>query len=219
MSKTIKETDLSALVDREFTHVIGIDEVGWGAIAGPLVVVSAVVPWDFKNPGIKDSKRYTTENSRKNGAQFAKAHVLDHYIHEVPASAVESYGAGQSLSYGQKKAAQKLWAKYPGALIVVDGNRIIRGMSKRFQVAVPGGDATVPAISAASIIAKVHRDNLMKMLHYPEWEFDKNKGYPTPPHLSKLETLGPIEGVHRMNVRIVESAFIEKGWYGCAKTA
>ncbi|MHA2068577.1 MAG: ribonuclease HII, partial [Candidatus Thorarchaeota archaeon] len=77
-----------------------------------------------------------------------------------------------------------------------------------------GADSLVPAVSAASIIAKVSRDEYMMALDelFPEWEFYKNKGYPTPEHTQTLKENGPTM-VHRMNVSIVQSAFDKKGMY------
>lgn len=212
--KPMKHVDLNELVeDQTYQYVIGIDEVGWGSVCGPIIVAAAVVPWDFENPGFKDSKRYTTENSRKKGAEFAKEHTLTHLIHEIPAEIISKYGAGQALSYAQKKLAQALLDDYADALIVVDGNKGIRGLPNHLQVCVPKGDARVPAISAASIIAKVFRDNLMKNCSTPEWEFYKNKGYPTPEHLARLQAWGPIKDFHRMNVSVVRKAYAAVGFY------
>lgn len=214
MSSNLEETDLYTLLSREYDYVIGLDEVGWGAIAGPLVVTGAVLPWEFTNPGFKDSKRYTTDRARAVGAQFAQEQVLDYCSYDVSPDDLAQYGPGSALSYSQKKVAMTLLELYPNAIVVVDGNRSIRGLSRARQLAVPKGDATVPAISAASIIAKWRRDSqFLQQEYHPEWEFHKNKGYPTPEHLTKLRAWGPIAHVHRMNVKAVAAAHEQHGWY------
>jgi ribonuclease HII len=209
-----------------FTHVIGLDEVGWGAISGPLVVTAVVLPFEFENPvikktrtgtqyGFKDSKRFTTDKSRANGAEYAKEHVLAHETMFSMSQDVHTYGPGKALSYLQRKLIRKLKKLYPDALVVVDGNRAVSGVSRDEQVALIGADAKIPAVSAASIIAKVERDNYMITMlsvEYPYWEFHKNKGYPTPEHLEKLSEWGPTH-IHRMNTEPVQKAFDRKGWY------
>lgn len=211
------EVDLRDLVDDpdRFTHVMGLDEVGWGAIAGPLGVSACVVPMDFENPGFKDSKRFTTDKARRRGAEFARENVLDHEtLFSLPQD-IHTFGPGKALSYLQRKIVRRLLRKYPNALVVVDGNKPVSGIKRTDQVALVGADALIPAVSAASIIAKVDRDNYMIELGetlYPEWEFHKNKGYPTPKHLQKLKEWGPTR-CHRLNVDRVMTAFQEKGWY------
>jgi len=223
-----KTVDLSKLVpaNTRFTHVIGIDEVGWGAIAGPLVVSAAVLPFVYDNPvikktasgvqyGFKDSKRFTTRNSRIAGAAYAKNTVLAHETLLALPEAVYTYGPGKALSYLQRKLVKRLLTKYPNALIVVDGDKSVAGVPKHQQLAVIEADSYVPAVSAASIIAKVTRDEYMIELGaelFPWWEFHKNKGYPTPEHKSKLKAWGPTR-IHRMNIDLVKVAFKEKGWY------
>ncbi len=197
-----------------FTHVIGLDEVGWGAIAGPIGIAAVVLPWEFENPGFKDSKRFTTDKSRLRGSDFAKANVLTHEIMFSAAPDVHKYGPSRALNYIQRKTVYSLLKKYPKALIVIDGNKTIAGPAKKSQLALPKADALVPAVSAASIIAKVARDAFMVTLGeaFPEWDFHKNKGYPTPEHLSKLREFGPTEH-HRLNIALVQHALEEKGWY------
>ena len=228
--KTMKrqEVVLRKYVDEpeRFTHVIGLDEVGWGAIAGPLVVTAVVLPFEFENPvvkktktgvqyGFKDSKRFTTAKSRAAGAAFAREHVLAHETMYSMPQDVHKYGPAKALNYLQRKLARKMLKLFPKSLIVVDGNRTISGIRRAEQLALVGADSKIPAVSGASIIAKVSRDSYMCELSdelFPEWEFYHNKGYPTPEHLKKLEEWGPTQ-VHRLNVARVQEAFEKNGWY------
>lgn len=219
---------LSKYVDEpeRFTHVIGVDEVGWGAIAGPLVVTAVVLPFEFENPvikktkngvqyGFKDSKRFTTDKSRRAGSDFAKANVIEHVTDFSAPRDIYTYGPAKALAYQQRHLIKGLLKKYPNALVVVDGNKAVSGVRRDQQVALVGADAKIPAVSAASIIAKVARDYYMRTLGevcYPYWEFHKNKGYPTPEHLEKLREWGPTF-IHRMNVSVVEEVYRKKGWY------
>jgi ribonuclease HII len=206
--------------------VIGLDEVGWGAIAGPLVVSATVLPFEFENPvikktkagvqyGFKDSKRFTTDKSRRAGAAFARKNVLAHEtLFSMPRD-IATYGPAKALSYLQRKLARRLLMKYPNALLIVDGNQAVSGIRRDCQIALVGADAKVPAVSAASIIAKVTRDEYMIELGadmFPYWQFHKNKGYPTPEHVAKLRVWGPTR-IHRLNVGMVEDIYLKKGWY------
>lgn len=214
MPKHTQNLDLNNLVSSKCSYVIGVDEVGWGSIAGPLVVVAAVVPWDFVNPGIKDSKRYTTHNSRAKGATLAEKAVSRNLVYEVSPNELAKYGPGSALAYAQREVVQNLLMDYPDALVVLDGNKPLKGLESVQQLSVPAADARVPVVSAASIIAKHYRDSDMMGDEYPpEWCFHKNKGYATPEHIENLQRWGPIKGVHRMNVTLVKNAYEKRGWY------
>jgi len=199
---------------QRFTHVIGLDEVGWGAIAGPIGVAAVVVPFHFENPGFKDSKRFSTDKSRLAGAVFARANVLAYEVVFATPEEVNEYGPASSLGYLQRTVVNKLLAQYPDSLVVVDGNKAVAGLRKSIQLALPKADSLVPAVSAASIIAKVARDTFMVTLgeQFPDWDFHKNKGYPTPEHGVKLNAMGPTVH-HRMNIAMVREALEKKGWY------
>lgn len=217
MPKETQELSLDSLTD-PCSYIIGVDEVGWGCIAGPLVVCAAVVPWDFVNPGIKDSKRYTTDNSRKRGAELAKQSVSDFVLYVVKPADIALYGPASALAYAQREAVQTLLKNYSDALVVLDGNKALRGIESNQQISIPAADARVPVVSAASIIAKRYRDAyMMSDEHPPEWCFHKNKGYATAEHTENLRRWGPIKNFHRFNVSIVKKAYEKQGWYNGPK--
>lgn len=198
----------------EYDFIIGIDEVGWGAIAGPVVLAGAVLPCEYSDLKLKDSKRFSTRQSRLDGAAYAMSVVMDHFIYELAPSELEYQRAGTALSKAQLAVANHLLTKHPRSLVVVDGKYLIPGLCESRQLALPKADSLVPAVSAASIIAKAHRDELMieiGELLYPEWEFGRHKGYPTPAHSAKLQAWGPTR-IHRLNVSSVREMYECVGW-------
>lgn len=195
------------------THIIGIDEVGWGAGAGPVVVAGVVLPATFKDARIKDSKKYTTTKSRLAGATLAKEAALDWTVEYISIDALLTCGPSLSLQQAQYIVAVKLYEKYPNSIVIVDGNRTIKGL-QHLQRAVVAADSKVCAVSCASIIAKVARDEHMCSLGeiYPEWEWHKNKGYLTQEHTIRIKEFGPTKH-HRQNIKLIKEALESKGFY------
>ncbi len=168
--------------------VVGIDEVGIGCLAGP--VVAAAVILDPTNPinGIKDSKKIS-EQKRKALADQIMANAVDWAVGQASVSEIDQHNILRASHLAMQRAYDDL--KSDATLVLVDGNK-----SPYFPVeskAVIKGDETVLAIGAASIIAKVFRDGLMEELgkKYPVYDFKKNKGYPTKSHMQTLRAIGP----------------------------
>ena len=174
-------------IDDERT-LVGIDEVGIGCLAGP--VVAAAVILDPANPiyGITDSKKIS-EQRRKALADQVMANAVDWAIGQASVSEIDQHNILRASHLAMQRAYGDL--KSDATLVLVDGNK-----SPYFPVeskAVIKGDETVLAIGAASIIAKVFRDGLMEELakKYPDYDFEKNKGYPTKSHMQTLRAIGP----------------------------
>ena len=168
--------------------LVGIDEVGIGCLAGP--VVAAAVILDPANPiyGITDSKKIP-EQRRKALADQIMANAVDWAIGQASVSEIDQHNILRASHLAMQRAYGDL--KSDATLVLVDGNK-----SPYFPVeskAVIKGDETVLAIGAASIIAKVFRDGLMEELgkKYPDYDFEKNKGYPTKSHMQTLRAIGP----------------------------
>lgn len=168
--------------------LVGIDEVGIGCLAGP--VVAAAVILDPANPiyGITDSKKIS-EQRRKALADQVMANAVDWAIGQASVSEIDQHNILRASHLAMQRAYGDL--KSDATLVLVDGNK-----SPYFPVeskAVIKGDETVLAIGAASIIAKVFRDSLMEELgkKYPDYDFEKNKGYPTKSHMQTLRAIGP----------------------------
>ena len=168
--------------------LVGIDEVGIGCLAGP--VVAAAVILNPANPiyGITDSKKIS-ERKRKVLADQIMANAVDWAIGQASVSEIDQHNILRASHIAMQRAYDDL--KSDATLVLVDGNK-----SPYFPVeskAVIKGDETVLAIGAASIIAKVFRDSLMEELgkKYPDYDFEKNKGYPTKSHMQTLRAIGP----------------------------
>jgi ribonuclease HII len=165
----------------------GVDEAGRGPLAGP--VVAAAVILDELKPirGLGDSKALS---ERKREALFdeIRAKALCCAIAEASAEEIDRLNILQATMLAMRRAVEAL--RLPPHRVVVDGNRV--PVLKIPVAAVVKGDALVPAISAASILAKVHRDRLCLALHeqHPAYGFDGHKGYPTAAHLAALQQHG-----------------------------
>jgi ribonuclease HII len=165
----------------------GVDEAGRGPLAGP--VVAAAVILDDQQPieGLADSKKLTAR-ARERLFDEIRAKALCCCIAEASVEEIDQLNILHATMLAMKRAVEGLRLK--PAMVQVDGNRV-PPLSVPAQ-AIVKGDAKVQAISAASILAKVHRDRLCVQLHeaYPEYGFDGHKGYPTADHLAALRRHG-----------------------------
>ena len=173
--------------------IAGVDEAGRGPLAGP--VVAAAVILDPMRPiaGLKDSK-HLTEETREQLAPIIKERALDWSVAHATVEEIDELNILQATMLAMKRAVAGLTVR-PN-LVLVDGNRV-----PHLDIAVNavvGGDETVAAISAASIIAKTTRDHWLMDLdrQYPEYGFAKHKGYGTAEHMAAIEKYGPLP-VHR----------------------
>jgi ribonuclease HII len=172
----------------------GVDEAGRGPLAGP--VVAAAVILDDLHPiaGLNDSKKLTAKRREKLFDEI-KAKALCFSIAQASVQEIDEINILQATLLAMKRAVEGLRLK--PMKVLVDGNRL-PAIDIRAE-AIVQGDALVPAISAASILAKVHRDRLCEQMHaqYPQYGFDQHKGYGTAVHLAALQAHGPAE-CHRL---------------------
>lgn len=168
--------------------VAGVDEAGRGPLAGPVVVAAVVLHHDRPVKGLADSKTLSARR-RVALAERIREEALALAVVSVPPDEIDTLNILRASLEGMRRAVAAL--SRPPARVLVDGNR-------EPELACPceaivGGDATVPAISAASILAKVARDAYMCELaeRYPGYGFARHKGYPTREHLVALHRLGP----------------------------
>jgi len=186
-------------------HLAGLDEVGRGSLFGPVVAVAVVFPPDFfhgKRPAwtgqVIDSKLLSpTKRLELAGRILRTASDLGlGYASHLEIDRLNIYRASQ---LAMVRALQELSLK-PDA-ILVDGHPL-KGIDY-FQMAVPQGDRKIFSVAAASIVAKVFRDELMAVLDtvYPGYQLDQNKGYATEAHYLALETIGPC-ALHRKSFRL-----------------
>ena len=171
-----------------YNHIAGADEAGRGPLVG--AVVAAAVILDPENPieGLNDSKKLS-EKKREFLADIIKEKALAWSVFSVEADEIDRINILQASLLAMKRAVESLSVQADIAL--VDGNKC-PDMNCRVE-AIVKGDSKVAAISAASILAKVDRDRQMYELHelYPQYLFNKHKGYPTKVHMELLNVHGP----------------------------
>ncbi len=183
----------------ENTVVVGVDEVGRGAWAGPLTVGAAVIPRGRRVYKIRDSKMLSETEREALFDRIADWCETWSVGHATPAECDEL-----GMSGAQRLAARRALAGLGSSAdhVLVDGNWDFVGGAHR----IIGGDRTSLTIAAASILAKVTRDRIMKDAapDFPAYNFEKNKGYPGPVHKAALQALGPTS-IHRRSWVFMES--------------
>ena len=194
----------SALDRRGLGPVAGVDEAGRGACAGPLVVGACVLKsGDARRfDGLGDSKALTEQVREQLFERIASRSVAWSAI-VIPADEVDALGVHVANLEGMRRAVARLEVQ-PG-YVLTDGFRV-PGLGTP-NVAVVKGDVVAACVSAASVIAKVTRDRMMRELHarMPEYGFDEHKGYSTPAHGAALRECGPT-AEHRWSYANVVSA-------------
>ena len=184
----------------------GVDEAGRGPLCGPVVAAAVILNPACHIEGLADSKKLT-ERARDRLAPIIKRDALAWAIAEACVEEIDRLNILHATMLAMKRAVEAL-DKVPHE-VLVDGNRIPDLFVP--ARAIVKGDALEPAISAASILAKTHRDAMLVQLHmqYPEFGFDQHKGYPTAAHLAVLARLGPTPH-HRMSFAPVREAVSQK---------
>ena len=179
-----KEMEIRA---KGFTAVCGIDEAGRGPLAGPVVAAAVILPEGIQLPGVNDSKKIT-EKKREILFDFVKEHALAYGIGEASETEIDDINILQATFLAMRRAVEAL--QLPADYALVDGNRI-QGLPIPAETVI-GGDGKVLSIAAASILAKVTRDRYMRDMaaQYPEYGFEKHKGYGTKAHYAAIEQYG-----------------------------
>ena len=163
--------------------VMGIDEAGRGPLCGPLVVGSCVLPADYENEFINDSKKLS-EKKRKQLFDVIKKDALYWNVKIVEPRIIDE----MNILEATRSAMQELSGEYKVSKVLTDAVKI----PNQLNIPIIKGDAKSISIAAASILAKVTRDNIMEELDkkYPEYEFKKHKGYPTKRHIELMNEYG-----------------------------
>jgi ribonuclease HII len=189
------------------SRVAGVDEAGRGPLAGPVVVAAVILDPARPIAGLADSKQLSAARREQLEPQIL-AFALAFAIVEVDAETIDRINILQATLQGMRLALDAL-STAPGHALI-DGNRLPRELRCE-ATAIVGGDATVAAISAASILAKAHRDRLMRAFDatHPGYGFAAHMGYPTPAHLVALKALGPCP-IHRRSFAPVSAALRDR---------
>ncbi len=166
----------------------GVDEVGRGPLAGPVVAAAVILNPDLSPDGLADSKTLSPQR-RRQLAEWIQKTATAWAITTVSAAEIDQLNIRRATLRAMQLAVNQL--TFRPHKVLVDGNDP-PALSMTVETRIKG-DQTVPAISAASIIAKVYRDDLMIALdeQYPDYGFAQHKGYPTPQHLLALAKYGP----------------------------
>lgn len=175
---------------------IGIDEVGRGCLAGPVVVCACYIPEGFNIPGVKDSKLIVSEKKREQlFNQIVEYPGVEYSISVGDVKEIDQDNILATTLRHMKICGEDLKTNHPDTQIFVDGNHAPRGLE---CVCVIKGDQKITSISCASIIAKVSRDRIMNRYEeiYPGFDFSRNKGYGTRSHISTIKS-GRYTDIHR----------------------
>lgn len=174
---------------------VGLDEVGRGPVAGPLTVAAVVLPDEPRIEGLNDSKQIKPE-ARRRIADEVKRCACAWAIEHIDPASIDEHGMAHALRTAFSRALAAVEAQGVSVdCVLVDGNAL--GLDPREKNVVKG-DAKCASIAAASIIAKVERDAMMCAYaeSYPEYGFDRNKGYASADHIAAIERIG-LSPIHR----------------------
>ena len=177
----------------EYEHVVGLDEVGRGCGAGPVVTAAVIMPRGFKSPLIRDSKKLS-EKQRNEAYKLIQDNALAISCNAGSVSDVNDLGINKATFKTMHRCLDELSVR--PQYILVDGNvwedYTGTNADNNKLTLVPKGDDTYTCIAAAAIVAKVRRDEYMGKLHelYPLYNWKGNKGYLTPDHILALKTHG-----------------------------
>lgn len=190
-----------ALLAEGYRYIVGVDEVGRGPLAGPVVCCAIIMPLDADKivEGVDDSKQLTPKrraeiDERLRGNAIAFACV------EISEAVIDEMNILQATRLGMKRAIERVLQESgltgEGAIVLTDGNMTLD--IDLPQRSIVHGDALSYSIGAASVVAKVYRDTLMDKLaeRYPQYGFEQNKGYGTAAHIQAIKEHG-ICSIHR----------------------
>ncbi len=179
----------------------GCDEAGRGCLAGPVVAAAVILPSDFKNDLLNDSKKLS-EKQRYQLRPIIEKEAIAFGVGIVDHLEIDEINILNASFLAMHRAVEKL-SKIPEHLLI-DGNRF--KPYPNISPCIIKGDGKLLPIAAASILAKTYRDDIMGKLHfkYPEYLWDKNKGYPTKAHRNAIQKIGP-SPFHRKSFKLLEN--------------
>ncbi len=174
-------------------RIAGVDEAGRGPLAGPVIAAAVILDPRYPIAEARDSKKLSSGQRERIAVQI-RSHALAWAVASASVEEIDALNILQASLLAMRRALEAL--SPPAQFALIDGNRLpTLEIGAR---AIVGGDASEPAISCASILAKTHRDALMREFdsQYPGYGFAEHFGYPTPAHRERLIALGPC-AIHR----------------------
>ncbi|PLX17079.1 MAG: ribonuclease HII [Marinilabiliales bacterium] len=196
----IKEVKLNSYLKEGVTEA-GCDEAGRGCLAGPVVAAAVILPKNFTHSLLNDSKQINERNRYFLREEIEKS-AISYAIGIIDNKGIDEINILKASIMAMHKAIDAL-NKIPEYLII-DGNKFINYKDIPHECIVKG-DSKYYSIAAASILAKTYRDDIMNELHdkYPEYHWNKNKGYPTKQHRKAIKEFGTTP-YHRMSFRLLD---------------
>jgi len=194
------------LYDTGIKLIAGVDEVGRGPLVGPVVAAAVILPENYVLEGLTDSKKLS-EKKRDKYYDIIMEDAIAVGIGEISPEKIDEVNIYEASKLAMIEALNNLSVKPEHVLI--DAMPLDLDVP---STSIIHGDALSLSIAAASVIAKVTRDRMMYELHkkYPEYHFDKHKGYPTKLHLQSLEKFGPLEN-YRFTYKPVRDLILKGG--------
>ena len=168
--------------------VCGIDEAGRGALSGPVTISSVILPKNYYNPEIKDSKKLSYLKRKKLFDEIKNV-ALDYVIVDVDNNKIDNVNILNATFFGMNKSIKKL--NLSADIYLIDGNKFQTKIKLNYKCII-GGDNLYQSIAAASILSKVHRDKYMAKIgkRYPQFDWVNNKGYGTKKHIDSIKKYG-----------------------------
>jgi ribonuclease HII len=187
---------------QENTIESGCDEAGRGCLAGPVYAAAVILPPDYTNEKLNDSKQLS-EKKRDELRLEIEHDAISFCVASMDNNEIDAINILKASLLSMHKAVDGL--KTRPQLLLIDGNKFIpyNGIPHKCIIK---GDATYMSIAAASILAKTYRDEFMYKIakEFPEYHWEQNKGYPTKAHRAAIEKYGPTK-YHRMSYRLLDS--------------
>jgi len=196
------------LIEQGYKVIVGCDEAGRGPLCGPVVCAACVLPTNYQNEEINDSKKLT-EKKRNKLFEVIKKDAVSYSIVIISPQEIDKINIYAASRKGMQEAIKGL--NVIPDYILTDAMPLLEFNNIQKEALIKG-DAKSMNIAAASILAKVTRDLIMDELDekYPQYEFKKHKGYPTKRHLELLEKYGPIKEIYRYSYGPVKKFTFEQ---------
>ncbi len=181
---------------------VGCDESGRGSLAGPVIAAAVILPLNFKNKDLNDSKKISAKK-REELSHLIKKHALAYEVGIVNPVKIDEINILNASILAMHKALNKIDIKFE--VLLIDGP-YFKNYKNYMHECIIRGDSKFQAIAAASIIAKTYRDKLMSKIHkdFPSYNWLSNKGYPTKEHRKAIEIKG-VSIHHRKSYKLVDN--------------
>lgn len=190
---------------KENTIEAGCDEAGRGCLAGPVFAAAVILPPDFENELLNDSKQLS-EKQRNQLRPVIEKEAIDWAVVAVSNEEIDEVNILNASFLAMNRAVKKL--KFKPQHLLIDGNRFRPQTDIPFTCMIKG-DGRFFSIAAASVLAKTYRDDFMEKIHadFPDYDWNKNKGYPTKKHREAIKKFG-ITKFHRKSFRLLNEQLV-----------